>query len=210
MKLNLNIDTSAIDRMAEGLAKKIKKAVGKTLSKEGKELVKDIRRHVAARMKINRPAFLQNFRVRVLEGGQRFPALWVYSRSKWAGAFEHGITIHGKMLIPINGRVGRQRFKAYVDALMRSGNAFFIKRNGKVILMAENIQENAKPLAGFKRRYRKASGIKRLKRGAEIPIAILVPKVTIPKRLDVEGVVRGRLPRLREGIQREIAALVKA
>lgn len=38
--------------------------------------------------------------------------------------------------------------------------------------MAENIKENDKLLAGFKRRYRKAGGISRLKRGADIPLAV--------------------------------------
>jgi hypothetical protein len=90
---------------------------------------------------------------------------------------------------------------------MRSGTAFFVRKGGKVILRAENIKENAKPLAGFKRRYRKVEGIKRLKRGTEIPIAILVSRVTLQKRLDVAGVVEGRLPNLKAAIQREIAVL---
>lgn len=90
---------------------------------------------------------------------------------------------------------------------MRGGNAYFIKKNGKVILMAENIKEHDRPLSGFKRRYRKAEGIKRLKRGADIPIAVLVSKVTLRKRLDVEGVVRQRIPALRTAIEKEIGAM---
>ena len=109
------------------------------------------------------------------------------------------------MLIPINGRVGRKQFKAYVEELMRSGNAYFIKRGGKTILMAENIKENDRPLAGFKRRHRKAEGIKRLKRGADIPIAMLARRVIVPKRLDVAEVVRSRVPQLVAAIQTEIA-----
>jgi hypothetical protein len=69
-------------------------------------------------------------------------------------------------------------------------------------------QGNDKPLAGFKRRYRKAEGISRLKRGADIPIAVLVSKVTLRKRLEVEGVVRSRLPRICEAIGAEIAAVL--
>ena len=110
------------------------------------------------------------------------------------------------MLILINGCVGRKQFKAYVEELMRGGNAYFIKKNGKTILMAENIKEHDLPLAGFKRRHRKAEGIKRLKRGADIPIAVLVSQVTVPKRLDVEGVVQSRMSMLRAAIEKEIAA----
>jgi len=76
-----------------------------------------------------------------------------------------------------------------------------IKKGGKTILMAENIREHDRPLSGFKRRYRQAEGIKRLKRGADIPIAVLVSKITIRKRLDVERVVRQRIPALERAIQ---------
>ena len=65
-------------------------------------------------------------------------------------------------------------------------------------------QEHDRPLAGFKRRYRKAEGIKRLKRGADIPIAVLVPKVALKKRLDVERLVAGRIPRLSAAIEKQI------
>ena len=58
-----------------------------------------------------------------------------------------------------------------------------------------------KPLAGIKRRYRKAEGIKRLKRGEDIPIALLVSKVTLRKRLDIEGLVKNRIPALLATIQ---------
>ncbi len=80
---------------------------------------------------------------------------------------------------------------------MRGGNAYFVKSaTGHVVLMAENIREHDRPLAGFKRRYRKAEGISRLKRGADIPIAVLVPKVVLKKRLDVARLVAGRVPTL--------------
>jgi hypothetical protein len=155
-------------------------------------------------------SFLGGFSTKVLDQDPyRLPGMVIRSRIPWVGMHETGGTIAGKMLIPLNGRVGRKRFKAYVDALMRSGNAFFIKRNGKVFLMAENIKENDKPLAGFKRRYRKAEGIKRLKRGADIPIAVLVSKVTLRKRLDVGGLVRRRLPLICSAIERELAVMMK-
>ena len=57
---------------------------------------------------------------------------------------------------------------------------------GNIVLMAENIKEHDRPLSGFKRRYRKAEGIKRLKRGADVLIAVLVPRVQLKKRLNVD------------------------
>ena len=112
------------------------------------------------------------------------------------------------MLIPLHGRVGRKRFKAQIAELMRGGNAYFIKNaKGNIVLMAENIKEHDRPLAGFKRRYRKAEGVKRIKRGADIPIAVLVPRVQLKKRLDIERLVAGRVPRLAVAIEKQIQTL---
>jgi hypothetical protein len=112
--------------------------------------------------------------------------------------------IAGRMLIPLHGRVGRKRFKAQIAELMRGGNAYFIKNAGNIVLMAENMQEYDRTLSGFKRRYRKAEGVKRLKRGADIPIAVLVPKVVLRKRLDIERMVATRVPRLSAAIEKQL------
>jgi len=73
--------------------------------------------------------------------------------------------------------------------------------------MAENIKEHDRPLSGFKRRYRKAEGIKKLKRGADIPIAVLVPRVVLKKRLNIERLVAGRIPRLAAAVEKSLSAL---
>lgn len=53
--------------------------------------------------------------------------------------------------------------KAQAYELMRVGKAYFVKNAKRnIVLMAENINEHDRPLAGFKRRYRKAEGVKRL------------------------------------------------
>ena len=117
------------------------------------------------------------------------------------------------MLIPLHGRVGRKRFKAQIAELMRGGNAYFLKNaKGNIVLMAENIKEHDRPLSGFKRRYRKSmggtEGIKRLKRGSDIPIAVLVPRVQLKKRLSVERLVAGRIPRLSAAVEQSLNQLV--
>ncbi|WP_230852163.1 DUF6441 family protein, partial [Ralstonia solanacearum] len=61
-----------------------------------------------------------------------------------------------------------------------------------------------RPLAGFKRRYRKAEGVKRIKRGADVPIAVLVPRVVLRKRLDIDQLVMRRIPRLSAAIEARI------
>ncbi|UZF21731.1 DUF6441 family protein [Ralstonia pseudosolanacearum] len=69
------------------------------------------------------------------------------------------------------------------------------------------IGEHDRPLAGFKRRYRKAEGVKRIKRGADIPIAVLVPRVVLKKRLDIDQLVARRIPRLTAAIEARVRQL---
>ena len=206
------IDVNVSGLVASGIMgktsffQKLHKAVGKTLYAEAKSMREAVQNHVGGQLKVVRRSFLKGFRAKVLDQDpNRLPGMVIGSRIPWVGVHETGATIGGKMLIPLHGRMGKKQFKADVEELMAGGNAYFIKKGDKVILMAENLKEYDKPLAGIKRRYRKAEGIKRLKRGADIPIAVLVSKVTLRKRLDIEGLVRGRMPKVLDGIQMEIA-----
>lgn len=60
--------------------------------------------------------------------------------------------------------------------------------------MAENIKDNTSELRRFKRAERGRTGAKSIKRGQEIPIAVLVPSVTLRGRFDLPGLVRSQLP----------------
>ena len=213
MRISIRIDSAAgqaqLRQWGGEFREKVKKAVARAMASEASELKQDVRSHVAGQMAVVKKSFLKGFTARVLDkDAKRLPALYVGSRIPWSGIHEHGGQISGRMLIPLNGRVGRKRFKAQIAELMRGGNAYFIKNaKGNIVLMAENIKEYDRPLAGFKRRYRKAEGIKRLKRGADIPIAVLVPKVVLKKRLDIERMVAARVPSLSAAIERQIGTL---
>lgn len=210
MRISVRINSAAaqaqLRRWGGEFRAKVQKAVERAITSEASELKEDVRSHVAGHIAVVKKSFLKGFAARVLaKDPKRLPALYVGSRISWSGMHEKGGTIAGRMLIPLHGRVGRKRFKAQVAELMRGGNAYFIKNaKGHIVLMAENLKEHDRPLAGFKRRYRKAEGVKRLKRGADIPIAVLVPKVVLKKRLDVERLVAGRIPRLSAAIEKQI------
>lgn len=184
----------------------IRKAVAAGMASGGREVADRARAQMRAALNVKRQSFVKSLRAKVLDAKpERLPALLIGSRVPWLGIHERGGSIGGNMLIPLlPGRIGRKRFKAIVDALMRSGNAFFVKKGSKTILMAENIQENAAELSRFKRAERRRSGDKRLKRGREIPIAVLVKSVTLKKRLDLEGTVRTHLPVIARAIEREL------
>jgi len=210
MKISIRIDSAAaqaqLRRWGGEFRDKVKKAVAKAMAKEAVEIKTDVREQVASQLTVVKKTFLKGFSAYVIDKDpSRLPALYVGSRIPWVGMHEKGGTISAKMLIPLHGRVGRKRFKAQIAELMRGGNAYFIKNaKGNVVLMAENIKEHDRPLAGFKRRYRKAQGIKRLKRGADIPIAVLVPRVMLKKRLDIERLVVRRIPLLAASIEQQI------
>lgn len=213
MRISIRIDSAAgnaqLRRWGGEFRTKVQKAVERAMRTEASEIKDDVRGHVAGQMAVVRKSFLKGFTAKVLaKDPNRLPALYVGSRVPWSGMHESGGQIGGRMLIPLHGRVGRKRFKAQVAELMRGGNAYFIKNaKGNIVLMAENIKEHDRPLSGFKRRYRKAEGVKRLKRGADIPIAVLVPKVVLKKRLNVERLVAGRIPRLSAAVEREISVV---
>lgn len=210
MRISVRIDSAAaqaqLRRWGGEFRASVQKAVSRAIASEAAELRQDVRSHVTGQMKVVRKSFVKSFTAKVLDKDRsRLPALYVGSRIPWSGMHERGGVIGGRMLIPLHGRVGRKRFKSQVADLIRGGNAYFIKNaKGHIVLMAENLREYDYTLGGFKRRYRQAAGIQRLKRGADIPIAVLVPKVVLKRRLDVERMVAGRIPRLSAAIEKQI------
>jgi len=208
-----------IDLVAEGLLdrrrfvawqndthKAIHSAIARAKRSTGKEMAERVRTDMRAGFRQARPTFLRSMRAKVFDAKREvFPALYIGSKIPWLGLHEQGGTIRGRMLIPLlpqHRRLGRKAFARVVEALMRSGNAYFIEKNGRRILMAENITENARALNRFKRAERERSGSKRLRRGHEIPIAVLVHRVTLRKRFDLRGAVRADLPRLTAAIRK--------
>ena len=213
MKIRLTLNRTEAKTQLTGwvgeLRKKVRKAAVVALTREAPKVRAAMQAHVGSKLKITRPAFLKTLFAKVMNvKPERLPALHVGSKVPWLGIHESGGTIKGKLLIPLHGRVGRKQFKAQIAALRRGGNAYFVKaRNGNLVLMAENQKEYDRPLSGFKRRYRKASGSGRLKRGADVPIAVLVSRVTIKRRLDVIGVIEGRIPEFGTAIERQLKTL---
>ena len=211
-----------IDLVAEGLLdrrrfsawqgdtrKAIHTAVARAMRDTGKVMAERARGEMRAGFKVVKPKFLRSMHAKVFNRkAEEFPALYIGSKVPWLGIHEQGGTIRGRMLVPLlpqHRRIGRKAFARVIDALMRSGNAFFIEENGRQILMAENIAENAQPLARFRRAERERTGARRVRRGQEIPIAVLVRRVSLRKRFDLARSVRGDLPRLTAAIRKAMS-----
>lgn len=213
MRISIRINSAAaqaqLRRWGNQYRDQVKRAVSQAMSQQAAAIKQDVRSHVAGQMSVVKKSYLKGFTAKVYnKDSSRLPALYVGSRIPWSGIHERGGLIAARMLIPLHGRVGRKRFKLQIAELLRGGNAYFIKNaKGHIVLMAENIKEHDRPLAGFKRRYRKAEGIKRLKRGADIPIAVLVNKVVLKKRLNIEYLVAQHIPQLSVAIELQIRQL---
>lgn len=142
---------------------------------------------------------------------QDMPALKIGSKIPWLGMHEKGGTISGKLLIPF-GDSRPRGFRKLVAELMRGGNAYFNKVGNHAILFAENIPENAGVLRGFKRTARNLGIVQTngkkgtsIARGTDIPVAVLVDRVTLRRRMKLEATVRAGLPALASAIEKELA-----
>jgi hypothetical protein len=212
MKLSLTtsglLDPKRLDSWIPEKRRAIRKAVEAGMKSAGKEITQTVQARMQAAFKVRKAGFVRSMRHKLYAGSpEKFPALLIGSKIPWLGIHMRGGTIGGRMLIPLlpeHQRLGRKAFRRVIDGLMRTGNAFFIQKNGKVILMAEAIKENASELRRFKRAERGRSGAKSIKRGQEIPIAVLVPTVTLRGRLDLPGIVRSQLPKLSAAILQQL------
>lgn len=210
LKLSLTasglLEKSTFDAWSRQKQAAIHQAVAAGLQTGGKQVVDVVRGRMNMRFNVRKSAFVQSLRAKVYDRTtDKLPALLIGSRIPWLGIHVRGGTIGGgRMLIPLlpeHQRMGRKAFRRVIEGLMRTGNSYFIEKNGKRILMAEVIHENATELRRFKHAERQRTGAKSIKRGTEIPIAVLVPNVTLKRRFDLEGVVRAQLPILARAIE---------
>lgn len=205
------LDKSKLDAWARQKQTAIHKAVAAGMSEGGKVVADAVRAKMQTDFTVKKAAFVNSLRAKVYDRNpDKLPAVLIGTKIPWLGIHVRGGTLSGRMLIPLTEegrRIGRRAFKRVIDTLIRSGNAYFIQKNGRAILMAENLKENASSLARFKRAERKRTGTKSVKRGQEIPIAVLVPNVTLKRRFDLEGAVRGQLPVLARAIEKQLTKI---
>lgn len=207
MKISLQaqglLDPRQFSAWSAARQRAIHQAVARGFQAGSGEVVAQVRAQMRSAFRVARPSFVKSMRAKVLDARRdRLPALLVGSRIPWLGVHVRGGTVRGNLLIPLlPTRIGPKRFKAVVDGLIRSGNAFFKEVEGKVLLFAENGRE----LARFKRAERVRTGAKRIVRGQEIPIAVLVRSVRLKRRFDLEAAVARRMSALAGAVVRELS-----
>ncbi len=205
------LDKSRLDAWSKQKQAAIHKAVAVGMRDGGKVVADVVRHKMKTDFTVKKAAFVNSLRAKVYDRNpDKLPAVLIGSKIPWLGIHMRGGTISGRMLIPLTEegrRIGRRAFKRVIDTLIRSGNAYFIRKNGQAILMAENLRENASVLTRFKRAERSRTGAKSLKRGTEIPIAVLVPAISMKRRFDLEGTVRCQLPLLARAIEKQLSKI---
>ncbi len=219
MKLSLTtsglLDPKRLDSWVPEKRRAIRKAVEAGMKVAGKEIAQVAQSRMQSVFKVRKAGFLKSMRHKLYAGSpKKFPALLIGSKIPWLGIHVRGGTIGrnagGRLLIPLlpeHQRIGRKAFRRVVDGLMRAGNAFFIEKSGRVILMAENIKENRRELRRFRRRLTSQGDVKRSGRShnpQEVPIAVLVPSVTLRGRFDLPGLVRSQMPKLSSAILQQL------
>lgn len=188
----------------------IRQGVARGMESGGKVVTQRVQKEVERALKIRRKGFVKTYRHRVYSSKpERMPSLAVGSKIFFSGMLEHGGTISAKkrlMLIPFgNLRIGPKAWRALIRNLMSRGDGYFRQVGGRLILFAENIAENDRDLRKFKRGERTRRGVKSLKRGTDIPVAVAVRSVTIRKKTDVLGVVKKSLGEVVFHIESELA-----
>jgi hypothetical protein len=172
----------------------------------GRDLARQADNQARSALKIRKKNF-PNIRAKVYDAKPGvLPALRIYSRVPWLGIHARGGVVtgrKGKMLIPLID-IGQRAFKRVVDTVIRTGAGFFKEVNGKVLLFAEYQPEYGRPFAKFRRAERERLGGGRIKRGQDIPIAVVVSQVSIRKRIDMAKIVKAGLPTLARRIEQYI------
>jgi hypothetical protein len=177
----------------------------------GKDIAAVVQQQMQSAFKVRKAGFIKSMRPKLYAGSpDRFPALLIGSKIPWLGIHARGGTISSadkKLLIPLlpeHQRMKRKEFSRLIANLLDSGRGFFLERGGKVILMAKTNQSNNSALRRFKSAERQRTGAKSIKQGQAIPIAVLLPSVTLRKRFDLPGIVRSQLPKLANRILEQL------
>lgn len=192
------------------LWKATRQAVGQGMVAGARPIVDKVCKNAATVFKLSGKKFTHSIRHKLYDKKpDRLPAVSIGSGIPWMGLHEEGGTVRGPLLIPLNQpkRIGRRAFKRIVNDLARAGNLHWVKKGGKVLLFAENIGENSRSLSRFRKSHRAITGKKRVKRGEEILIGVLVPSVTVRARLGLGRTVLTNIDKIVDAVERRLRAI---
>lgn len=134
----------------------------------------------------------------------KLPTTLFYTRTPYWNLFETGGNIKPKnakgLIVPfeVNGgspikkTKGKSTFKALLKFLKDNKKSFWKKVNGNLILFAIVDKESSRKISKYKKDFRARKGLKKVKAGSIIPIAVLKSKIYIRKRFNYTNLVKNK------------------
>lgn len=209
------LDPDQLKAWTKSAQQQIHRAVRRGMYDAKPEIERKLAVHLADKLKVSRASFAKSMRGYIAaRDPDKMPVMALASKVGWLGVHEDGANINagGKgVLIPINvkrgKRIGMQAFQKVIAGLVASGNLYFKKIGGKVLAYAETLPDNNFELGKFNRRVG-ADRHKKRGKSKEIPIAVLVPRVHLKRRLDLNGLSISNFgPLLAEKIQARLETM---
>lgn len=134
----------------------------------------------------------------------KLPTVLFYTRSSYWNIFSTGGNLKPKnakgLIVPLDvggarlyqRRNGKKAFLKLLKTLRDSKKSFWKKVNGNLILFAITDTTTNRTLGKYRKNYKTRNGVKRIKKGSVIPIAILKSKVYIRQRFKYNELVKNK------------------
>lgn len=188
---------------------RIFQAVGGGMNAAGKVIADKANADARRVLTIAKKTFPNFFRRVYQQRKDILPQMLVASRVLWIGIHERGGTIQGPLLVPLleeGKRIGPKAFRLLLKQLDSQGNLWADRVDGRTILFTEKIggKEQVRGTRRFERAERQRTGAKTIKRGAAVPIAIVIPRARMRKRLQFERIVRSNTGLIVREIQQRL------
>lgn len=194
---------SEFQRWAEKKRQAVFKAIRKGMFDAKPRMEDAVAAEVRSGLNLRKPGLAKSFRGFVrYQDESRAPVMAISSKVPWLSVHVTGGTVGPRkaqgLMIPINtkalksgsNRIGRKAWQKIIQQLAAQGNLHFVKRKGKVLVLAETAGSG-----NALRRHQTRIGADRYgkKKSVEVPIAVMVPRVNLRRRLRLAGMASGPL-----------------
>lgn len=208
MKISLadNLDRGLLNKWSSEGKRAVREGIQAAFKAAATPLQNTARAHVQQRLKIKSKGLLKSLKAKVLRPrGDKQAALSVKFGFKAMSIHEHGGETWdpkgGYMVMPLPGfaRMSAKTLKALIAA-----GKLHIRPQGKALVVYQVAQTGKGALIGGRRNTKAAGG--RYKAGSEVAVAILVKRSRIPRRTNLDGLVKAEVPKISAQIERHVQA----
>lgn len=196
------LDSSKLSAWSKQKQNDIYAGVKRGMDTGGARITEKVRAKVRSSLRVKSVGFIKSFKHKVFAKSlDKFPVMTIGSKVYFTGIFERGGVIQGSkyLWIPLPGfpRLSRKKI-----ASLASSKTTFIKPNAGGYTVFQKVigGGGGRAIVGGTKTFKGG----RFKSGSAIPIAVLVPRATIKKRLGLESTVRANIGALVSAIEQEL------